>query len=370
MDKQKRLFYQIGRLLFILVSIVVIYITIKYMLILFYPFALATLLSFVLNPLVSYFVDKTKMSRFFITSGVLLIVLMIIISLIIFVIAEFIQGTLYLAEKVPSHYQLFLKFVESFLNEKIVPIYQKLVSIIQTLDDKHQYTINENIENLISYLAATGANFLQDFLLKIPHLISIIPYSFTIIIFILIATFLITNDWHQLKKFARGIIPESINKIGGKLIKQLEKSFLGYLKAQCMFVSLSAVILFIGLIILKIEQALTISLIISIIDLIPLIGIGIVFIPWIIYLFFMQDYSLTIGLSIVYMVIIITRQILEPKILSTNIGINPLASLLTLYIGFQFWGITGVIIAPILLVFASAIHQAGITKLLFDYIKG
>lgn len=366
----KHLIYQTGRLLLIISTITVIYFIIKYLLIFFYPFVCAILLSYVMNPFVIYLENKFKLSRFLATAIILMLVLITIICLIMVMITEVIQGTLYLAEKIPTHFQYFLTFIQSIINDKIVPIYHKIIIFIQTLKKSQQLPIQEYIENSMTHFASSGANFLQDLLLKIPRLISVIPYSFTMIIFILIATFLITNDWYKLKKMFSQIIPISLKEISRNVFGQLEKSFLGYLKAQCILVFLTALILLIGLLVLKIDHALTISLFIALIDLIPLIGIGIVFIPWILYLFLIKSYSFTIGLTILYMFIIIIRQILEPKILSANIGLNPLAALLTLFISIKFWGLSGVVIAPFILILVSAIHQAGVTQLLWNYIKG
>src|SRR5699024_6773123 len=115
------------------------------------------------------------------------------------------------------------------------------------------------------------------------------------------------------------------------------KSLFGYIKAQCILIAISAFISLVGLLFLGMNHAFTITLIIAFVDLLPIIGTGIIFIPWIGYLFFSGDYSLTIGLTFIYMAIILIRQILEPKILSVNVGVSPLIALLTLFISVQWW---------------------------------
>ena len=84
------------------------------------------------------------------------------------------------------------------------------------------------------------------------------------------------------------------------------------------------------------------TLIIFFVDFIPYIGVGTVFIPWILYQFFTEQFMLTIQLSILYIIVIIARQILEPKILASSIGIHPLIALIILFIGIQSFGILGV----------------------------
>ena len=88
------------------------------------------------------------------------------------------------------------------------------------------------------------------------------------------------------------------------------------------------------------------------------------------YLFLTANYPLTIGLTIIYMVIIISRQLLEPKIISANIGINPLITLLAVFISIQLWGLSGVLIAPLILIIVTTCNQTGVFKQLWYYVKG
>src|SRR5699024_11187775 len=298
-----------------------------------------------INPFVSYIEKKLKLSRLLATTFVILIVFILSTGALLLIITEIIQGTFYLSEKVPSHYHYFFSIIKSLLNSKVSPIHHKFVSFFQSLNITQQSKIYEYIENFTNYLASTGASILRDLLLKIPNFLSVFPYSFTITILIFIATFLITKDWDQLKKIISNIIPLPMKKMIKDVMNSLEKSLLGYIKAQLILMFVTAIIITIGLLILKIDHAISIAFIIALIDIIPLIGIGIVFIPWIIYLFFMKSYSLTISISILYIVIIIVRQIIEPKILATNIGLSPLTALIILFIGIQLWGVSGIIIA-------------------------
>src|SRR5699024_11772802 len=75
-----------------------------------------------------------------------------------------------------------------------------------------------------------------------------------------------------------------------------------------------------GLLVLRIDYALTITCFIAIIDLFPFIGTGILFIPWILYMFMTAEYAMVIGLSILYMYVIVQRQLLEPKIRAASVG--------------------------------------------------
>lgn len=335
-----------------------------------YPILIAIIFSFFLHPFVSMLENKLHLPRPIATLIAMIGIFTILIGLIILIITEIYQGTMYLAEQIPSYYQTFILFIEDFLNTKIIPIYEKILSLFYTLDDGQQQTIQENLDELISSITSSGATVLQNMFQNIPAFLSFLPNSLTVVIFVVLATFIITNDWLNLQQVAGRLIPGQANRGMNSIIHHLKKALGGFFRAQIILISITACFIFIGLQVLGIEHALTIALLASIAELIPYVGIGIIFIPWIVYLFITAEYSLTIGLSILYMVITITRQVIEPKILSSNIGVNPLAALIGMFIGIQLWGLFGIIIAPILLVIISAFHQAGVTKWIWNYVKG
>src|SRR5699024_5390579 len=149
-----------------------------------------------------------------------------------------------------------------------------------------------------------------------------------------------------------------------------KKALTGFMKAQFILIFITMLIIFAGLSLLKVDHAVTIALLAALVDLFPYIGTGIIFIPWAVYLFITGNYSLTIGLTLLYMFIIIVRQFLEPKILSSNIGLHPLAVLIVLFISMQLWGVSGIIIAPILVVVGIVLFQTEIFHKVLMFIKG
>ena len=363
--------HQVKRLLIIIAGIIILYFILKYVILFFYPFLLAILLAFFINPIVTYLEIKIKLPRLLATIIIISIGIIIMASILLFIFTEFIQGTAFLAEKIPIYFQDFIVTIEHFINHKIVPIYHNVLSFIKTLDQTKQITINEYIHQFTTQIATTGTKIIRDILLTIPIILSVLPQSITMFVLIVLSTILITNDWHALKKTIKGIFPLSLSQQGKNIVSHLRKSFLGFIQAQLILVSITACIIIIGLLFLKVDHALTIALLIAIVDLLPLIGAGIVFVPWIIYLFLSANYSLTISLSVLYMIIVITRQIIEPKIISASIGLKPLTALFTLFISIQIWGVlTGIIVSPILLVIASSFHRAGIIDQLLRYVKG
>ncbi len=108
--------------------------------------------------------------------------------------------------------------------------------------------------------------------------------------------------------------------------------------------------LWVGFLIIQLEYSMVLACIIAIFDFLPLLGIDMIMIPWIVICAFTNKISLALGLLVIYLVIVITKNILEPKLIAKGLGISPLVSLIGMYLGMKVLGFVGLIIVPIILV--------------------
>ncbi|WP_158591814.1 sporulation integral membrane protein YtvI [Oceanobacillus halophilus] len=335
-----------------------------------YPLMLAILLAFFINPFVDFLQDKLHFPRVLAAITIISSILLLLIGMLVVIIMEIYQGTMFLAEKIPIYFKDFILYLEALFNTKIIPLQEKILSIFLTLDSSQQDTLKNTLSNTLDQIATTGSSLLQNSFTNIPNMLSLFPSSMAIFIFVVLGTFLISNDWYNLKSHLKKLIPENVNTSTGKVLIHFKKAFGGFVKAQVILVSLSGILILMGLLLLGIDHALTIAALSALVDLIPFVGTGIIFLPWIFYLFLNGNYSLTIGLTILYIVVILSRQILEPKILSSNIGVHPLLALVVYFIGLQVWGLLGLLVAPAILILINALHQSGAIKWVWLFIKG
>jgi predicted PurR-regulated permease PerM len=103
-----------------------------------------------------------------------------------------------------------------------------------------------------------------------------------------------------------------------------------------------------GFLILRIEHALLLSIIVAFLDILPIIGVGTVIIPWAIVEFAIGDGSLAVGLLVLFVVNAIIRQLAEPKIIGKNLDLHPIATLILLYVGYSLFGFVGLIVLPVI----------------------
>ncbi|TLS39140.1 sporulation integral membrane protein YtvI [Pseudalkalibacillus caeni] len=335
-----------------------------------YPFLIALLLAFLINPLVDLLQRKGKMHRALSVTLALLLLIGIISTLLTLLINEIVQGVVYLANVLPEHFTELVNYMETFFMAQIMPIYNQLEDIFKNLDAEQRTTVLENVQSIGTSVTATFTDFLQAIAEGLRNFFVSLPTILTVLIFSLLATFFISKDWYRLGNWIKSKVPERVQDSAGNVYRDLQKALFGFVKAQLTLISITAVIVLIGLLILKVKYAITIALIIGLVDLLPYLGTGAVFVPWIAYSFITGNYSLTIGLAILYGVVVIQRQIMEPKVLSSSIGLDPLATLIALFVGFQLFGFLGLIIGPVSLVVIKTLFHANVFRDLWNFIIG
>jgi sporulation integral membrane protein YtvI len=335
-----------------------------------YPFLIALVIAFLINPLVNALQKKGRMPRGLAVFLTLIIIFAFAVGLVTLLIAEIVSGANYLARVVPEHLDTLIKYIEEYITAQIIPLYNQLAGMFNRLDVGQKDTIIDNIQNVGTTIGSTVGSFIQNLFGNIPVILSWFPNAATVLIFSLLATFFISKDWDRLSAIGSRVVPEKAKTSGRTVLVDLKKALFGFLKAQLTLISITTVIILIGLLILRVDYAITIALITGIVDIIPYLGTGLIFVPWIIYQVIVGNMALAIGLGILYILVLVQRQIMEPKILSSNIGIDPLATLISLFVGFKLIGFLGLIVGPVTLVIISTLYRANIFHDLWVFIKG
>ncbi|OPA80427.1 sporulation integral membrane protein YtvI [Paenibacillus selenitireducens] len=135
-----------------------------------------------------------------------------------------------------------------------------------------------------------------------------------------------------------------------------------YIKAQFKLISITFVGIFVGLIALNVSNAFTLALISALLDLLPLVGVPVLFIPWVIYLFIVGNTSLAIWLLVVLGIVMLVRQIMEPKITGNTLGVSAFTMLSCMMISLSLFGVAGLVLSPILLILIKALMDQGYIK--------
>lgn len=353
-------------LFFIIITGLLIFYSIK----LAYPFLIATVLALLLNPLVNLLTSRLKIPRGISVLLSILFLFGVLGSIVLLLIVKIIEGVEFLSRKIPGNIETSLTYINHLLNQNVIPLWEEVNQLFNRLNNEQQVTVQEQIQQFGLEIASFLGKLGQALANELSQVISALPITVTAIIFFMIALYFISKDWDNMGHFLKRNIPSVIYQKWLGIHFELKTKVLGFFLAQLMLISLAFITIIIGLLILQVENAISIAIIAAILDFLPYIGTGSIFIPWIIYCFIIGDYFLGFGLLILYAVVIIQRQFAEPKVLSSNLGINPLATLISLFVGLQLFGIIGLIIGPVSLVVLTALSHAGVLHEIGVFIKG
>ncbi len=331
------------------------------------PFIIGFLIAFMMNPLVDFLQRKTKMPRGFAVLASIIIITGVISTIITLLVNEIIRGYNYLSSVLPEHYQNFTDYLEHVYLTQIIPFYQNVLHLFQNLEEEQRSTILDTVPIIGEKITTSFSSLVQALGNGLLLVIKGLPNMATVFIIALLAAFFISKDWHHIVGKIHRKIPEKVQVRINQVYEGLQRALLGFLKAEFKITFISAVIVFIGLFIMRVEHALSIALIIWMIDFLPYVGAILIFLPWAIYCFSTGDYFLGTGLAILYGLIILQRQLIKPKILSSSIGISPLMVLITMYVGFKLIGFLGIVIGPLTFIMVKILHETGILKDIWQF---
>lgn len=334
------------------------------------PFIIAVIIAFLMNPLVNLLNRRARIPRGFSVLIALILIVGVIAGLITLLIIEMISGVKYLTDVVPDKINDLVDYFEQIFATTVMPLYDKILNMFNNLDNDQRQTVLTNIQEIGKNLTGALGDLGQSIVTGLSAFMAGLPNFAVILVFAILGTFFISKDWYKMADKVTQAIPDPVTSNIGRIYHDLKKAMLGFLRAQLTLISITGVIVFVGLLILQVDYAFTIAIITGIIDLLPYLGTGIVFVPWIIYMFFSGNYFLSIGLSVLYAVVVIQRQMMEPKVVSSSIGLNPLATLVAIFVALQLFGFLGFIVGPIALVILKTLYQAHVFHDTWRFIIG
>ncbi|KAB7705922.1 sporulation integral membrane protein YtvI [Bacillus aerolatus] len=358
------------RFIIVIVSTILLLLSLYYIAKVTYPFVIGFAVAFLMKPFVRFLETKAKLPRVAAVATAILLILAVFAGGMTLLIAEIVSGANYFASVVPRHIHVVVGQMETMFASQVIPFYERAAGLFKSLDTGQQETISANIRETGEQFASTASEFIQTFFLKLPTLISWIPNFATGLIFSFLAAFFISKDWEKLQQRSMTYLPVKAAESLRKVFTALKKALFGFMRAQLTLISITTFIVLVGLLILRVNYAITLALVAGLVDLLPYLGTGTLFVPWIIYEFIAGDTSLAIGLTVLYVIVIVQRQIMEPKVLSSNIGLDPLATLIALFVGFKLAGFFGLILGPVVLVVINSLHSAGVFTDLWGYVIG
>ena len=297
------------------------------------PFLISFILSLCALP-IARLLRKTRLPNFGCALIALLVVLGIIITLIILVSRYALDEGQRFVMRLPEMVQGVVRTLDDFLVQ---------------LDTRFTWFTPEMREDLTRSLSSLS-NFtapMQNILSRVYFTVTSLPQVIIFLAFTIISAFLMTYENEAIsagfkRQFPGRWVDTFVNVVG-----KMFKALFGYIRAQLILMTITFVLLFIGFSLLRADYVLLLAVLIAIADALPVVGTGLFLNTWAVFSLISGDFARAGGLLVLYIVCLSTRQLLEPKVLSSQIGQHPLITMLSMYVGMRLFGLGGLIVGPI-----------------------
>ena len=202
----------------------------------------------------------------------------------------------------------------------------------------------DSIMQMVGNLLSSLASRLPDLA---ASLFSALPSVLFFLIVSVVACFYFCTDGVSITRSFGAFLPHRWKQKMPQIKENLRDVLKKYVKAYGVLLFLTFALLLVGFWILRVEYAFLLAFLIALADLLPVIGVGTILIPWGIVMLLQKQFYLGFGLLILYLVISLVRQVAEPKVLGKSLGLHPLLTLFATYVGFTLFGLLGMILAPV-----------------------
>lgn len=346
--------YILKKLIMVLLLIGTIFLVCK-LSIFYIPFIIAYIISLVIEPLIKWLSKKTSFSRKTNSIIVLLAISIIISGLLIWGGIKIVSETTNLL----SGFNSYIDKTMNFINEITTKINIYNLGLSEEVIDVFEKSTTDFINSVATYIK----NILSDIL----KYISSLPIILINIIITILATYFISSDkFYILDRMEHHLSKKMVGKIVTHA-KQITSSLGKYLKAEITLSLITFMVVLTGLNIfyllgMEVEYPILMAILIGFVDALPILGAGGIMVPWSIMLFLNKNTSLAISMLGLYIFTLVEKQLLEPKLVSNNIGIHPIFTLIAMYTCFKLIGVIGLLLGPIILIILKNIFSETLDK--------
>lgn len=339
LEKQKRFLI---RAAFYGLAAALVYCGLKYLLPVFMPFLLAFLMVWALRRPAKWLAEKSRLPQKW-----MLVILLVLLYVVLFGLVSLLGVQLFdlirqTAPKLPALYRdelvPGLKVAADFAERWLARFDPTLVSMAERAFS----ALSGSIESGLLALSKTVMSWASNVMLGVPAFIIALVVMIT-------ASFFLANDYDRVMNFLYSRLPETAKGRLREVWRKLAGSLWIYIRSYTLFLIITFAELALGLWLLKIPYAVTLAAAIAIFDLMPILGTGGILIPWTVIAAVAGEYGMALGVGVLYIVITMVRQYLEPKLVGKQIGLHPLATLIALFVGMELFGLVGLFAFPVTL---------------------
>ena len=342
----------LGRVLLTILTLFIFTRTVPVLFSFFLPFILAFLVAAAMNPLICLLQKKWNAPR-----GALS-VLMVAVALLC--VAAIVGGFIYaLAREIVALAQNIDGILEYF-GQTVLVITEHLQWLSYYLPTDTEEMLTGLINGFMAWIQIQGTAFADAVVTQTVTVTTRVGGGVVTIVIFVMASYFIMADYPRLAEKLRRPFSKRAYR-GYSTLKNATLSALGgYLRAQLLMAFVTFILSLIALLIIRQNFALLLAVILGFLDFLPIIGTSIVLVPWAIVNIISGEIARGIYLLALSLVAFLLRRIIEPKVVGSQMGLSPLAALVSIYIGMQLGGVWGLILGPIVAMVLVSLYKAGL----------
>ncbi|WP_091272308.1 sporulation integral membrane protein YtvI [Alteribacillus persepolensis] len=359
----------IARFLLVIVFIITVIWALAVIFKLTYPFWIAAFFAWMLKPLSYLLQRKLKFPPGLAALTSLLVGLSVIGGIITGLTFLIIDGFQRFADQVPRWMEDTFHHIQQFINQTVLPVWREVSGAAESFSRREGFSLSDGISEIGTQIGTALGQYAQKIADGLTQIVLSVPTFLVAFLFILLAIYFLGKDWEKIAEVTRQRIPLLLYKRSHAFYQAMWVRVFGYFKAQFVLMTVTGIIVFIGLTLLRVKGAGTLAIIVGIAEFLPYLGTGTILLPWSLYLLITGSIGLSISLAVLYGVTMIVRQTIEPKVLSSSMNLNPLAVLVSLFAGLQLFGAVGLLLGPAILVIAVIFMDIGVMDDIKHFIK-
>lgn len=323
----------------LLVGIGAFFLVGKYVLAIVLPFLIAWAIALVVHPAAGAIAEKTKLPKKLAVVLLLLLFFALLAILLTLGVNRLTEELRRLADRFASGDQI------TRLMDDLESMGDRLpfLSTNKKLQDSFDGMVSSLLREATSAVASAVTSFATGLLRAMPSIMLFVVVT-------VISSFYFALDLDAVHGSLVSLLPARIAEKLPTVKNRVRRFVIKYLRVYLFLMFITFCELFAGFTILRVDYSFLLALVISVIDILPVLGVGTVLVPWSVIELLGRDFRMGFGLLILWAVITVVRQIAEPHIVGETIGLHPLLTLVGMYIGFRIFGIAGMLLAPALII--------------------
>lgn len=323
-----------------------------YIINLFLPFILGYIFSRLVNPLADFLQKRLKCPRGLSALIVIVFTIGIIGGTVTAIIWKLIGEIRNFYQQFPQIYAELTGYWQSFTSKWSI-LYENLPDQLQGVISSIGQDFSVRMTNFIDSHSQPVVGYASDFAKAIPNVF------IGIIIFILSVYFMVV-DHKNVSAAVHKMLGQKMLKRTETIKNECKKYLSGYIKAQGIIMCITFLVLLIELSLAEVGYSLLISVSTAFFDALPVFGSGLILWPLAVINFIAGNIKNGVIMIVAYISVFITRHLVEPKLVSSKMGMNPLLTLMAMYVGYRIWGVVGIILGTVILLIIISFYRAGV----------